>query len=322
MSENKILETHYVFILFIFLYFFILEKVLLPPPLGKLLRPFDNFWRLDTKENDQQKDVAGPPSQTELSNENAESLSLESPMKTDVTFLMLPGVYAIYHTESGFSYYGETACLIHRLNLHREHFQNQTIENAALREAFSKNPDISQIRFFVLDAGPIWADAKKRKDRERLYVEANQHRCFNILDQDHSVPLVLKPLMANGTRYESTRQAAKGEKVGRATIIRRLRNPNETGYYYLPDEVVSYGNTPLFGKKENTPSMLFSRMTQCVEAGFASNHQNIRRKIQRQEEGWRYAHFDKNGTPLRIPYTLKEGEISYEQWLHSLPKNE
>jgi hypothetical protein len=41
------------------------------------------------------------------------------------------------------------------------------------------------------------------------------------------------------------------------------------------------------------------------------NHQSIRRKIKRGEPGWRFAHTDEKGKPLRIPYQLKAGEIAY-----------
>lgn len=68
MSENTILETYNVLILFLFLYLFIVEKVLLPPPLAKLLSPMDNVWRLDNQENDQLGDLSGNESQEEWLN--------------------------------------------------------------------------------------------------------------------------------------------------------------------------------------------------------------------------------------------------------------
>lgn len=54
-------------------------------------------------------------------------------------------------------------------------------------------------------------------------------------------------------------------------------------------------------------------MGACVNANYATNLQNARRKILRSEEGWRYAHLDQKGKPLRIPYSLKPDEMSYEQ---------
>lgn len=58
--------------------------------------------------------------------------------------------------------------------------------------------------------------------------------------------------------------------------------------------------------------MLFESYQECIEAGYATNTQNARRKIQRKEPGWRYAHVDENGQPLRIPDSLKTGEIKYK----------
>jgi hypothetical protein len=37
--------------------------------------------------------------------------------------------------------------------------------------------------------------------------------------------------------------------------------------------------------------------------------------VQRNEKGWRYAHIDNNGKPIRTPYTLQLGEMSYDQWI-------
>jgi hypothetical protein len=55
-------------------------------------------------------------------------------------------------------------------------------------------------------------------------------------------------------------------------------------------------------------------MDVCISAGYASNHQNRTRKIKRNEPGWKYAHLDSQGKPLRIPYVLQPGEISYEMY--------
>jgi hypothetical protein len=38
-------------------------------------------------------------------------------------------------------------------------------------------------------------------------------------------------------------------------------------------------------------------------------------------EGWRYAHVNKDGKPIRKPYQLKKGEISYEMWEENQKKN-
>jgi len=57
---------------------------------------------------------------------------------------------------------------------------------------------------------------------------------------------------------------------------------------------------------------IFESYQDCIEAGYATNVQNARRKIQRGDAEWRYAHLDRKGKPLRIPYKLKPGEISYK----------
>lgn len=62
-------------------------------------------------------------------------------------------------------------------------------------------------------------------------------------------------------------------------------------------------------------------MDACISAGYASNHQNRRRKRKRNEPGWKYADFDSQGKPLRIPYVLQPGEISYETYSEQQNKN-
>lgn len=38
------------------------------------------------------------------------------------------------------------------------------------------------------------------------------------------------------------------------------------------------------------------------------------------EKGWKYAHVDNQGKPIRTPYSLKPGEISYDQWIEQQKK--
>jgi hypothetical protein len=116
--------------------------------------------------------------------------------------------------------------------------------------------------------------------------------------------------MYNGKIYRSSREAALKENRSRSQILRDLRDQTKTEIYYLEKEKIKWGEIPIFGQKGDSPSVLFDSY---VEAGFATNKQNARRKIQRNETGWRYAHVDSNGKPLRTPYTLKEGEISYKE---------
>lgn len=122
--------------------------------------------------------------------------------------------------------------------------------------------------------------------------------------------------MALGQRYNTDRIAAEALRMGRSTLKRYIANPNMPEYFYLPEE--PYGETPIFGKQGDGPSVLFNSIKEAVEAGYATNTQNARRKIKRQEEGWRYAHFNENGTSKREPYTLKPGEMSYEQYKNTI----
>lgn len=124
------------------------------------------------------------------------------------------------------------------------------------------------------------------------------------------------PVMAKGVRYESVREAAKALGCSRSTMKRYVEGMDKPDYHYLPAEL--YGCTPIFAKKREGPSVLFPSIVDAVKAGYATTKQNATRKLSRGDEGWRYAHFDKENKPLRIPYQLKAGEMSYEQYCESL----
>ena len=118
--------------------------------------------------------------------------------------------------------------------------------------------------------------------------------------------------MGDGVRYESIRNAARKTKKSRATIYRYLSSPTNTNWTYLEKEQTLYGPTPVFGSKDNgVTNYLFESFTACIEAGFATNKQSIRRKVQRNEPGWHYAHIEEIGYPKRTPYSLKPGEVAY-----------
>lgn len=267
------------------------------------------------------------PQPLEFPNTAGTSLNQQGPLvptpspndRKDVTFLVHPGVYEIYDTETGFSYYGETYSLSHRLNNHREQLSRGTHENTALMRALASNPSITRFQFFVLDSGPEWADQQKRVQRENAYIEANRTRCFNAIEPERTEnqpPRVCNnvPVMARGVRYQSQRHAASALGIGRTTLKRYCNDPNNTEFRWLYEESALWSCTPIFGKKGDSPSLLFSSFQECIDAGFATSKQNARRKIQRNELGWKYAHVDSRGMPLRTPYTLKPGEISYKQW--------
>lgn len=238
--------------------------------------------------------------------------------RIDVTWLCHPGVYEIYDTVTTFSYYGETSSLMSRLHFHRQQFESGSHENRALREAFLTDPTPNRMQFFVLESGPEWADRETRVGRQDEYIEANSNsnRCFNSINAVSPFPGIIRPFMANNIRFESSRDAEATLGIGRSQILRNLENPNNRDFYYLDNERQPYGCIPLFGKKENSPSVLFQSYQACIAAGFATNTQNARRKIQRREPGWRYAHLKADGKPKRTPYTLRSGEISYEQWIY------
>lgn len=100
-----------------------------------------------------------------------------------------------------------------------------------------------------------------------------------------------------------------------STAIIHVNSSYFKDVYYLPDQEVSYGAVAIFGKKDTSASLCFKSYAERINAGFATNKQNARRKIQRKEEGWRYAHVDEIGKPIKTPYTLKPGKISYELWI-------
>ena len=259
--------------------------------------------------------VCSSPAQNPL----MKPLCIESEKK-DATFLNNPGIYELRDTVNDKSYYGESACLMHRLDSHRRELAQGHHENSGLNNAIQNGITIDDIQFIVLDCGPEWALLDHRKAREDAYIRRNANRCYNFDESTPPQTRIIRPFMAYNTRYRSTRAAVKGEAqkgrpVGRSTIRRYLRDPNNTDFVYLDNEATKFGEIPIFGKKENTPSLLFNSYTECIAAGFASNKQNARRKIQRKETGWKYAHLDAEGKPLRIPYTLKEGEIKYTEWI-------
>jgi hypothetical protein len=264
-----------------------------------------------------------------ISNGEEQPKALQKPLtkplcfeKKDITFLNEPGVYELLDTKNDKSYYGQSSCLIHRLDMHRNELAQGFHTNAGLNAAIRSGICLADIQFIVLECGPEWALEEDRLDREDAYVQKNAHRTYNFDTSAPQTTRTIKPIMVYGTRYESTRAAVAGEKakgrpVARSSILRYLKNPNNKDVYYLSEEEVAYGEIPIFGQKEGTPSLLFTSYTECVAAGFATNKQNAKRKIDRKETGWKYAHVNEQGKPIRTPYTLKEGEIKYTDWINT-----
>jgi len=121
-----------------------------------------------------------------------------------------------------------------------------------------------------------------------------------------------KPLNYNGKVYVSARAAAAGENIARSTVLRHVKSIKHPNVFYIEEQ--SYGQTPIFAKKNNGFSVLFNSMGECVNANYASTVQYAHRQIKQNAEGWRYAHLDSDNKPLRIPYKPKPGEVTYEQY--------
>lgn len=55
-------------------------------------------------------------------------------------------------------------------------------------------------------------------------------------------------------------------------------------------------------------------MKACLRAGFAKSNFEINQKIRNNVPGWRYAMTDEFGNPIKGPYDLKNGELSFETY--------
>lgn len=239
--------------------------------------------------------------------------------KMDVTFLNYPGIYEILDIENNKSYYGQTTLLARRIMQHNQGLVNETHECKDLIAAFKKqDKQIDKFRFIVHKSGPEWEDETLRLAYEKELIVQNYDRCYNnetgfLAGTEQKQPRnIRKPLTYKGKKYTSVRKAAEGQKIARSTILRHLANPKITDVYYLDKE--SFGMIPIFAKRNSGFSVLFNSIKDCVAANYATNTQNARRKIQRQEPGWRYARLDDQNKPLRVSYQLKPGEITYQQY--------
>nr|YP_009184856.1 putative GIY-YIG homing endonuclease [Jenufa minuta]ALO63001.1 putative GIY-YIG homing endonuclease [Jenufa minuta] len=208
------------------------------------------------------------------------------------------------------SYYGETECLCYRYTAHLRELKEKTHHNKSLLKAYQEHPN--RFRFFILDYGPQWKNKTERVKRQNQYILANLKKSYNA--KQTVKKRSIKPVMLNGTYYSSEREASREANIARSTLKRYLTTNTNPNIFYLKDQEKDYGFIPIFAKRDGAPSVLFNSFAECISAGFATNTQNARRKIQRNVPGWRYAHVDRNGKPLRTPYILKEGEISYKEY--------
>lgn len=254
------------------------------------------------------------------------------PLEINVSFMIQPGIYEIRDIENNKSYYGESSNLADRIAMHYRFLSSGKHDNKKLQQAYNNLADKKSFQFIVLHAGSEWLDSQKRKKTEQDYISANKDRTYNFTDSISSDSGVIKPFFWYGEIFESTRSAVKSLKekedlgllkkaVSRTEIKRQLDDPQNPNAYYIVEAQSPFGCTPIFGQKDNGPSVLFESMKACVDAGYATNVQNARRKIQRNEPGWRYAHLDENNSPIRKPYKLKPGEISYDDYIQQKQKN-
>lgn len=248
------------------------------------------------------------------SHERARFLS-QAPLNWDVTNIFMPGVYEILDSHHNISYYGETENLNARLKFHYDSLKRQNHHNVGLQKASLTLP-VSNFKFKVLHVGEEWADSSLRLAQQDAYIARNASRCYNILDSNQE--RVNKPLMYKGQRFISTRKCYVLHNISRAHLKRQLADPNVVDVYYIVKDQTPYGCIPIFAQKGTSPSVLFQSYKLCIEAGFATSTQYARRRIQNNYPGWRYAQVDDEGKPVRTPYKLKPGEISYEMWLDQL----
>jgi hypothetical protein len=236
----------------------------------------------------------------------------------NITPFLFPGLYLIKNLENEKVYVGETSNLLDRITKHWMHLNSGVHHCSELQKDFSACQDKSQFHFLVIECGPQWFDSNKRQAKETEVISSyDKEKLYNTLSDTEQRPIINKPFMYKSQRFESDRQAAKVLSRSRSQIKRDLLDPSKPDIYYLESEASFYGEIPIFAKKGDGPSVLFTSMKACIAAGYATNTQNARRKIQRQEEGWRYASLDEKGKPVRKPYTLKSGEISYEMLINN-----
>ena len=250
--------------------------------------------------------------------------------KRDITFLKEPGVYEILDIQKDLSYYGETDCLLDRMQMHYRQLKNGTHPCKELLESFSRLPlgeeQNNNFKFFVIVSGVYWADPNKRREFEKQLIEKNKHRCYNQTNEKryNRDSVVICPIMYKGKYYESVRGALRDKdhvKISRTTLIRYLQNPNITDVYYIEGQSIPHGSLPIFARKDNGPLVLFQSINAAIRAGFAKNKREVQYNLENNINSWRYAHVDKNGKPLRTKYQLKSGEISYEMYLKNLELN-
>lgn len=238
--------------------------------------------------------------------------------KMDISFLKDPGVYEILDVKNNCSYYGETSCLLNRLQIHLRQLKNGTHSCTRLLESFQEQNNEEGFQFFVLVSGPEWHSAEKRRKFQDQIVAENSSRCYNQTEEARaSYPATqIRAIMYKGKRYDSVRGAIRDTehvKISRTTLKRQLIDPKIEDVYYLEEEK-EHGSIPIFAQKDNGPVVFFPSIRAAVRAGFASNRAIATQMVQQNIGGWRYAALDEKGNPLRT-YKLQKGDLTYEMYL-------
>lgn len=254
----------------------------------------------------------------------AEGVVVSGNRAIDISFLLNPGVYEILDTGNNFSYFGESECLLDRLQMHKRQLVNGTHSCTALRESFiQQGSDFSKFQFLVIVSGPEWACVKKRRALEEQLIDDKKQACYNQTTAAvyKTGDFLKRPIMYNGKRYESVRGALKDTdhvKVSRATLKRQLLDQTKPDVYFIEgEEGVPVGSMPLFARKDDGPLLLFPSLKAVVRARYASSIYSAREKAEKNIDGWRFALFDKYGRPTRGSYKPQQGDLTYEEFINN-----
>lgn len=285
------------------------------------------------EDSEAEKELASDDEMVVQLDDYSESEKLGTPLSTDnkpslnfdATPALWPGVYAIVDTTTGKAYYGESDLLAARFGSHRKMLAAGTHDNQALQEAWDTVLDPFKFQWVILEWGPAWAKVETRKAKEIELIKANADKTFNNLPGNPQPREIKRPIECKGVRYESSRDAATKTGLGRTTILRYVRDPNNHDWSALPvEEFVDPAVFAQIGKGGKTgPILFFSSTAELIEAGYAGNaetrqgkRQLIYRRINNPRyPNWRYAELDNEGKPSRKTYKLKQNEKSYKEWL-------
>lgn len=210
------------------------------------------------------------------------------------------------------SYYGESDNIGFRLSQHFRELSKGEHPCKALQAEYINQNDPKGFRLIVLEVGSQWKKKEDRLAKEDEYIKKNKTRCYNTVTAIEG-PIIITPVMANGTEYPSLRAAARGEGMSRVQAKRNVSNPSNKDWFLLTAASQVWGKTPIFASKSpsGSDSVFFEGFADCIEAGYGFTKQYIKRKLQKEAPGWRYAHFGPDGKPSRFPYALKPREVAF-----------